>query len=59
MLGRLLWSYEATFGAFVRSAEFAAFAVAFDLDVAAAWTHEFCGFGAGWDGFAAACARNQ
>ena len=56
VLPLFLWSYEATFGAFVCSAEFATFAVAFDLDVAAAGTHEFRGFRAWWDGLAAACA---
>ena len=51
-----LWSCEAAFGAFVGSAEFSAFAVAFYLDFSAVWAEEFCAFGAWWDGFAAACA---
>jgi hypothetical protein len=51
-----LWSCEAAFGAFVGSAEFAAFAVAFDLDFSAVWAEEFGGFRSWGDGFAAAGA---
>ena len=51
-----LWSGEAAFGAFVRSAEFAAFAIAFDLDFAAVGAEEFGCFAAWGDGFAAAGA---
>jgi hypothetical protein len=50
-----LWTCEAAFGALVESAEFAAFAVTFDLDFAAVWALEFCGVAAWWNGFAAAC----
>ena len=58
-MGGRLWSCEAAFGAFVGSAEFAAFAVAFDLDFAAVGALEFGGFAAGWDGFAAAGAGGE
>jgi hypothetical protein len=58
MTFRLLGSCEAAFWAFVESAELAAFAVAFDLDFAAVWALEFCGFAAWRDWFAAACARD-
>ncbi len=51
-----LGSCEAAFGAFVGSAEFAAFSIAFDLDFAAVGAGEFGGFGSGGDGFSAACA---
>jgi hypothetical protein len=51
-----LWSGEAAFGAFVGSAEFAAFAIAFYLDFAAVGAEEFGGFAAWGDGFAAAGA---
>ncbi len=54
-----LWPLEAAFGAFVESAEFAAFAVTLDLDFAAVWAQKFCGFAARRNGFAAARACNQ
>ena len=54
-----LGSCEAAFGAFVGASEFAAFAVAFDLDFAAVGAEEFCGFAAWGDGFAAACACDE
>jgi hypothetical protein len=59
MLIRLLWSCEAAFGAFVWSAEFAAFSVSFHLDFAAVGAKELGGFGSWWNGFAAACAGRE
>jgi len=50
---------EPAFGALVESAELAAFSVAFNLDFAAVWALELCGFAAGRDGFSAACACDQ
>ena len=51
-----LWSTKAAFGAFVGASEFAAFAVAFDLDFAAVGAGELGGFSAWGYGFAAARA---
>jgi len=54
-----LWSGKAASGALVGSAEFAAFAVAFDLDFAAVWAWELGGFAAWGYWFAAACACDE
>jgi len=55
----LLWSLESAFGAFVESAEFAAFAVSFNLDFAAVWALELGGFAARRNWFTAACTCDE